>query len=79
MIVCVCNNVSDREITQAVEFGAASMDDLQRDLGVASCCGQCHSCAKQVLNEALCKEDSKLPATMLHAQPRHRTIALMVA
>ncbi len=77
MIVCVCNNVSDREISQAVEFGAASMDDLQRDLGVATCCGQCHSCAKQVLETALSKAD--VPSALLQTQPRHRTIALMVA
>ncbi len=53
MIVCVCNNVSDREIGQAVELGAKHMADLRRDLGVATCCGKCHDCAKEVLSACL--------------------------
>jgi bacterioferritin-associated ferredoxin len=53
MIVCVCNNISDREIRQAVELGLTSMEELRRDLGVATCCGQCFSCAEEILNEHL--------------------------
>lgn len=53
MIVCVCNNISDREIRQAVELGVKSMEELRDDLGVATCCGQCFACAKHVLNESL--------------------------
>lgn len=49
MIVCVCNNISDREIRQAVDLGLSTMAELRRDLGVATCCGKCASCAKQVL------------------------------
>jgi bacterioferritin-associated ferredoxin len=51
MIVCVCNNISDREIRQAVDLGLSTMSELRRDLGVATCCGKCHSCAKEVLQE----------------------------
>ena len=50
MIVCVCNNISDREIRQAVDLGLSTMAELRRDLGVATCCGKCHTCAKEVLN-----------------------------
>ena len=53
MIVCVCNNISDREIRLAVDLGVSSMAELRRDLGVATCCGKCHTCAKEVLNEHL--------------------------
>ena len=53
MIVCVCNNISDREIRQAVDLGLSTMAELRRDLGVATCCGKCGSCAKQVLNAHL--------------------------
>ena len=49
MIVCVCNNISDREIRKAIELGLTSMDELNRDLGVATCCGQCASYAEEVL------------------------------
>lgn len=51
MIVCLCNNISDREIRQAVDSGLRTMAELKRDLGVATCCGQCHACAKEVLDE----------------------------
>lgn len=50
MIVCVCNNISDREIRQAVDLGLSSMDELRRDLGIATCCGKCASYAEEVLN-----------------------------
>jgi bacterioferritin-associated ferredoxin len=49
MIVCVCNNISDREIRQAIDLGLTSMDELSRDLGVSTCCGQCATYAEEVL------------------------------
>ena len=53
MIVCVCNNISDREIRQAVDLGLSSIDELRRDLGVATCCGKCANCACEVMNTHL--------------------------
>ncbi|NRR31032.1 (2Fe-2S)-binding protein [Oxalobacteraceae bacterium] len=53
MIVCVCNNISDREIRQAVDLGLSSMEELKRDLGVATCCGKCENCACEVLEAHL--------------------------
>ncbi|MES2149269.1 MAG: (2Fe-2S)-binding protein [Pseudomonadota bacterium] len=53
MIVCVCNNISDREIRQAVDLGLSTMAELRRDLGLATCCGKCASYAKDVLAEHL--------------------------
>jgi bacterioferritin-associated ferredoxin len=53
MIVCVCNNISEREIRQAVALGVNTMPALRKDLGVATCCGKCHMCAKHVLKECL--------------------------
>jgi bacterioferritin-associated ferredoxin len=53
MIVCVCNNVSDRKIRQAVEEGITSMLELRQHLDVGTCCGKCHSCAKKVLRDCL--------------------------
>ena len=50
MIVCICNNISDREIRQAVDLGLTTMSALHHDLGVASCCGKCASYAEQVVN-----------------------------
>lgn len=53
MIICVCNNVSERKIRHAVDTGTTSMLELHRDLGVGACCGKCNSCAKTVLRECL--------------------------
>jgi len=53
MIVCVCKNISDREIRQAVDLGLSTMAELRRDLGVATCCGKCHTCAREVLKDHL--------------------------
>jgi bacterioferritin-associated ferredoxin len=53
MIVCVCNNVSDRKIRQAVESGVTSMSQLRDELEIGTCCGKCHSCAKRVLRECM--------------------------
>lgn len=53
MIVCVCYNVSEKKIRQAVDSGVTSMPQLREQLGVGSCCGKCNSCAKTVLRECL--------------------------
>lgn len=48
MIVCVCRRVSDREIARHVHAGM-TFDDIQFELGVATQCGQCESCARDVV------------------------------
>lgn len=53
MIVCVCNNVSEKKIHHAVKNGMSSMADLRANLEVGTCCGKCASCAKQVLRECM--------------------------
>ena len=50
MIVCVCNRISDREITRHARAGM-SFDDLQLELGVATCCGSCESCARELVDQ----------------------------
>lgn len=47
MIVCVCNNVSDREIASAVAGGCTNFSQLQERTGVALACAACHDCARQ--------------------------------
>lgn len=53
MYICLCHGVSDKKIAQAVEQGARSMRDLNKELKVGSQCGKCTNCAKKVLNEKL--------------------------
>jgi bacterioferritin-associated ferredoxin len=51
MIVCVCNNVSDRAIAREVAAGCASFGQLQMRTGVAAGCGCCHDCARETFAE----------------------------
>lgn len=70
MIVCVCNNISDREIRQAVDLGLSSMDELRRDLGLSTCCGQCASYAEQVLTAHLESSVAEMTVTELSFHAR---------
>lgn len=69
MIVCVCYNVSERKIREAVDEGLTTMPQLREQLGVGTCCGKCHSCAKTVLRE--CVEEK-----ICEAQPAPLQVAL---
>jgi bacterioferritin-associated ferredoxin len=53
MIVCLCHRVSDRDIAAAVRSGTTCFEVLQDDLRVASSCGSCHDCAREVF-ESCC-------------------------
>ena len=53
MYVCVCNAITEREITGAVARGWASYRQLREELGVGTCCGRCAGCAREVLRKAL--------------------------
>lgn len=73
MIVCVCNRVSDRDIQREVREGCTSFDTLQMATGVATCCGRCDSCAREVFELAQhVHAQTSAPAT-------HRYIPLTVA
>ncbi|QTD46315.1 (2Fe-2S)-binding protein [Ottowia testudinis] len=50
MIVCVCNRVSDRDIVRHAHAGM-SFDDIQLELGVATCCGCCEGCARELVDQ----------------------------
>ncbi len=52
MIVCVCRRISEHQIRQAACDGAQTLECLQFELGVATQCGRCAECARQVLHEA---------------------------
>lgn len=61
MIVCVCRRISDREIARHARAGM-SFDEIQFELGVATQCGCCESCARDVV--AQCSATS--PVAALH-------------
>jgi bacterioferritin-associated ferredoxin len=49
MIVCVCKAVSDRRIRASIAEGVDTFDDLQFELGVATCCGKCEESVRDVM------------------------------
>ncbi|MGZ5180101.1 MAG: (2Fe-2S)-binding protein [Ramlibacter sp.] len=63
MIVCVCRRVSDREISRHARAGM-SFDDIQFELGVATQCGQCEGCARDIVAQC----SSTAPVALLRAQ-----------
>jgi bacterioferritin-associated ferredoxin len=59
MIVCVCHRISDREIARHARAGM-DFDDIQFELGVATQCGQCEGCARDVI--AQCRSSQPVAA-----------------
>ena len=53
MYVCVCHGVSDKQLHRAVEAGVRSFEQLQACTGVATCCGACEPCAREILEDKL--------------------------
>jgi bacterioferritin-associated ferredoxin len=53
MIVCLCHRVSDRDIHREVAAGASCFEQLQDETRLASSCGACHDCAREVFDAAL--------------------------
>jgi bacterioferritin-associated ferredoxin len=64
MIVCLCHRVSDRDIRAAVQSGAPSFDALKDDLRVASACGRCHDCAREVFDAACAQRCGGVPVAL---------------
>ena len=52
MIVCLCHRVSDRDIRREVSAGTQCFELLQDQTRVASSCGSCHDCAREVFDAA---------------------------
>lgn len=50
MIVCICHRVSDRDIARQAQAGEG-FRDIQRSLGVATCCGRCADCARELVQQ----------------------------
>jgi bacterioferritin-associated ferredoxin len=48
MIVCVCRRISDRDIARHAHAGMG-FDEIQFELGLATQCGRCEDCARNVV------------------------------
>lgn len=54
MIVCICSQVSDRDIAAHAHAGM-SFGDIQLELGVATQCGCCEECARDIVRQCSAK------------------------
>ncbi|MBC7392329.1 MAG: (2Fe-2S)-binding protein [Variovorax sp.] len=71
MIVCVCRRVSDREIARHARAGM-TFDEVQFELGVATQCGQCEGCARDVVAQC----SASHPVAALNRETGHQSIQL---
>lgn len=49
MYICICNQVTDKEILDAANQGATTLESLCQQLNVGTCCGRCTDCAHELL------------------------------
>ncbi|SPA46243.1 BACTERIOFERRITIN-ASSOCIATED FERREDOXIN PROTEIN [Cupriavidus taiwanensis] len=66
--VCICNQITDREIHGAAHLGVETLDELAETLGVGTCCGRCRECAQQVLQEGVAAVRNVTVATLASIQ-----------
>lgn len=52
MIVCVCHNVSEKQIkTISTEFELRSLEELQEAIDVCQTCRQCEHCVRSLIDD----------------------------
>jgi len=51
MYVCVCKQVTDRDIVAAVAEGHSDLDAVSEKLGVGTNCGSCRGYTHQLITE----------------------------
>ena len=61
MIVCLCHRLSDRDIHAQVASGTRCFELLQDETQVASSCGSCHDCAREVFDSACQRHGARTP------------------
>lgn len=51
MFVCICNAVTDGKIRAAIDAGASSVRDLNREFDLGNCCGKCIPPTRKIIKE----------------------------
>ncbi|WP_434354008.1 (2Fe-2S)-binding protein [Psychrobacter sp. HD31] len=51
MYVCICKDIKDKQIKNAMASGVDSMNALKDTLDVANCCGCCEPMVQDLLDE----------------------------
>lgn len=64
MYVCICNGITENQVLEAIDQGARSVRDLNRELGVGSECGKCTCVARKIVRQQQAVEslDIAVPA-----------------
>lgn len=52
MYVCLCNGITEDDVERTISAGASCVEDLSRDLGVATGCGCCREHAESLLQKS---------------------------
>lgn len=58
MYVCICHGITDRQIRDTLDGGAASLGEVQMQVPVGGCCGRCLPTAQEVIDEHQAKKSS---------------------
>ncbi len=53
MFVCICHNVTDKELRAMVQQGKGSLRDIKKEIEIARQCGKCIRLANQVITEEM--------------------------
>ena len=61
MYVCLCHGISESRLQKAIIEGARSFEQLQSCTGVATCCGACEPCAREMLAHTTLDSTSPAP------------------
>ncbi len=56
MFVCLCKGVTDTQIRESINAGAASLRDVRKELGVATQCCKCLPLARSIIDEAITEQ-----------------------
>lgn len=51
MYVCICHGITDRQIRETLDRGAASLSEVQLQVPVGGCCGRCLPAAEQLVEQ----------------------------
>jgi bacterioferritin-associated ferredoxin len=51
MWICLCKGVTDRRIREVIRAGARTVDDIKRETGAGTDCGDCLAAIRDLLDE----------------------------
>lgn len=63
MFVCLCNGVTDKQITAAIEQGCTTLKAIQTQTGAMTQCCKCCSMCKDILDSTTRTNDATLAET----------------